>query len=98
MSFAKLDTLGKKLEALEHALSILRADEATNMPSGGGEKRAEAVSALAGRYHAQATPPETGARTEAAAAEDLGDDQRRALGEFRRQYTNMTCLPSAFVE
>ena len=43
MSFAKLDTLGKKLESLEHAMSILRADEATNMPSGGGEKRAEAV-------------------------------------------------------
>ena len=39
MSFAKLDALGQKLEAIEHAISILSADEATNMPSGGGEKR-----------------------------------------------------------
>jgi carboxypeptidase Taq len=98
MSYARLDALGGKLEALEHALSILRADEATNMPSGGGEKRADAVSALAGMYHAQATAPEIGDWIDVAAAEDLGDDQRRALGEFRRQYTNMTCLPSAFVE
>ena len=98
MSFAKLDALGHKLEALEHALSILRADEATNMPSGGGEKRAEAVSALAGMFHAQATAPEIADWIEAAAAEELDGDQRLALAEFQRQYTNMTCLPVAFVE
>src|SRR5438105_10715572 len=98
MSFEKLDALGKRLEALEHAMSILRADEATNMPSGGGEKRAEAVSSLAGMYHAQATAPEIADWIDKAAAEGLDDDQRRALAEFRRQYTNMTCLPSAFVE
>jgi carboxypeptidase Taq len=98
MSFEKLDTLGKKLEALEHALSILRADEATNMPSGGGEKRAEAVSSLAGMYHAQATAPEIADWIDKASTEDLNGDQRRALGEFRRQYTNMICLPSSFVE
>lgn len=43
MSFQKLDDLGRKLEALEHALSILGADEATHMAVGGGEKRAEAM-------------------------------------------------------
>ena len=43
MSFAKLDELGRKLEALEHALAILGADEATHMAVGGGEKRAEAM-------------------------------------------------------
>ncbi len=98
MSFPKLDALGKKLESLEHALSILRADEATNMPSGGGEKRAEAVSALAGMYHAQATVTEIADWIEAAAAENLSEDQSIALREFRRQYLNMTCLPAAFVE
>ena len=97
-AFAKLDALGHKLEAIEHALSILRADEATNMPAGGGEKRAEAVSALAGMHHAQATAPEIADWIEAAATEDLDPDQRRALHEFRRQYTNLTCLPSEFVE
>jgi len=48
MSFQKLDDLGHKLEALEHALAILGADEATHMAVGGGEKRAEAMAALAG--------------------------------------------------
>jgi carboxypeptidase Taq len=61
MSFQKLDDLGHKLEALEHALAILGADEATHMAVGGGEKRAEAMSALAGMHHARATAP-TGSR------------------------------------
>ena len=43
MSFEKLDQLGRRLEALEHALAILSADEATHMAVGGGEKRAEAL-------------------------------------------------------
>jgi carboxypeptidase Taq len=97
MSFAKLDELGHSLEALEHALSILRADEATYMATGGGEKRAEAVSVLAGMYHAQATEPHIADWIEAAAAEQLDDDQQAALREFRRQYLNMTCLPADFV-
>jgi carboxypeptidase Taq len=98
MSFAQLDVLGRKLESLEHALAILRADEATNMPAGGGEKRAEAVAALAGLYHAKASAPEVADWLAAAEAEDLDADQRRAVAEFRRQYTNLTCLPAAFVE
>lgn len=98
MSFAKLDQLGRKLEALEHALSILGADEATHMAVGGGEKRAEALSALAGMHHRQATAPEIADWIEAAEAEALNEEQMAAVGEFRRQYTNMTCLPSEFVE
>jgi carboxypeptidase Taq len=99
MSFAKLDALGHKLEAIEHAISILSADEATNMPPGGGEKRAESVAALAGMYHAQVTAPEVGDWLAAAEAEPgLDEDQRRAVAEFRREYTNRTCLPADFVE
>ena len=98
MSFAKLDALGHKLEAIEHAIAILSADEATNMPSGGGEKRAASVSALAGMYHGQITAPEVGDWLAAAEAEGLEGDQRRAVAEFRREYTNRTCLPSDFVE
>jgi carboxypeptidase Taq len=98
MTFAKLDELGHKLEALEHALSILSADEATQMAVGGGEKRAEAMSALAGMYHRQVTAPEIADWIEAAAAEAQDDEKRAAVREFKRQYTNMTCLPSEFVE
>lgn len=99
MSFAKLDALGHKLEAIEHAIAILSADEATNMPSGGGEKRAESVAALSGLYHTQITAPEVGDWLAAAETETgLDDDQRRAVAEFRREYTNRTCLPADFVE
>lgn len=97
MSFAKLDELGHKLESLEHALSMLRVDEAVQMPAGGGEKRAEAVATLAGMLHEQATDPRIADWIGAARAEVLDDDQQAALREFERQYTNMTCLPSDFV-
>jgi carboxypeptidase Taq len=98
MSFQKLDELGHKLEALEHALAILGADEATHMAVGGGEKRAEAMAALAGMYHARATAPEIADWIEAAERETLNKEQAAALFEFRRHYTNLTCLPADFVE
>ena len=75
MSFQKLDDLGRKLEALEHALSILGADEATHMAIGGGEKRAEAMANLAGMYHGQATAPHIADWIEAARQEELTPDQ-----------------------
>jgi carboxypeptidase Taq len=98
MSFEKIDQLCRKLEALEHSLAILGADEATHMAVGGGEKRAEAMSALAGMHHARATAPEIADWIDAAQQEALNEDQQAALHEFRRQYTNMTCLPTEFVE
>jgi len=98
MSFEKLDQLGHKLEALEHALSILSADEATHMAVGGGEKRAEAMSALAGMHHRQAAAPEVADWIAAAEAEDLKEEQQHALRELKRRYINLTCLPAEFVE
>jgi carboxypeptidase Taq len=98
MSFEKIDQLCRKLEALEHSLAILGADEATHMAVGGGEKRAEAMSALAGMHHARATAPEIADWLAAAEQEALNEEQQAALREFRRQYTNMTCLPTEFVE
>ena len=98
MSFAKLDALGHKLEALDHAMSILGADEATNMPAGGGEKRAESMSVLAGMYHTEVTAPQVGDWLAAAEAEGLDGDKALAVREFRREYTNRTCLPAEFVE
>jgi carboxypeptidase Taq len=90
MSFEKLDGLCRRLDALQHALAILGADEATHMAPGGGEARAEAMSVLAGMHHRQATAPEIADWIEAAAQE--------ALKEFRRSHLNLTCLPADFVE
>ncbi|MEQ1901555.1 MAG: carboxypeptidase M32 [Devosia sp.] len=96
-AFSKLDTLGKKLEALAHAQSMLSVDEAVMMPEGGGEKRAEAMSMLAGMYHEMATAPEIGDWLAAASEEPLDDMQKAAIREQARVYTNMTCLSADFV-
>ncbi|WMT89994.1 carboxypeptidase M32 [Pelagibacterium sp. H642] len=97
MSFADLEALGRKLESIEHAIAILSADEATNMPVGGGEKRAESVSFLHGLRHETATAPEIGDWIAKAESEDLSEEQQLALREFKRVYTNATCLPADFV-
>jgi carboxypeptidase Taq len=68
------------------------------MAVGGGEKRAEAMAALAGMHHRQATAPEIADWIAAAEQEVLDEEQTAAVREFRRQYTNLTCLPSEFVE
>jgi carboxypeptidase Taq len=97
MTFARIDAHCRRLEAFEHALSILRADEATHMPPGGGEKRAEAVAALASMHHSEASAPQVGDWIADAETETLDAEQQRALTEFRRSYINLTCLPSEFV-
>ncbi|TIX65669.1 MAG: carboxypeptidase M32, partial [Mesorhizobium sp.] len=58
----------------------------------------EAMSALAGMHHARATAPEIADWIAAAEQETLNEEQRAAVKEFRRQYTNLTCLPVEFVE
>lgn len=97
MSWQKLDDLCRKLGSLDHAMSILGADEATNMPQGGGEKRAEAMSGLAGMYHELASAPEIAGWIDDARAANPDSDQLHALDEFSRQYRNLTCLPTDFV-
>jgi carboxypeptidase Taq len=97
MSFANLDALCRRLEALDHAQAMLGVDEAVNMPEGGGEKRADAMAALAGMSHEMASAPHIAEWIAAAEAEDLDDAQKAAVREFRRSYINLTCLTSEFV-
>ena len=97
MSFAELDHLCRRLEALDHAQAMLGVDEAVNMPEGGGEKRAEAMSVIASMAHEMASAPHIGDWIAAAETEDLDDAQRAAVAEFKRSYINRTCLSSDFV-
>lgn len=97
MSFAQIDALCRRIEALDHAQAMLGVDEAVNMPEGGGEKRAEAMGTLASMTHEMASAPHVSDWIAAAEAEDLDDDRRIAVREFRRQYINLTCLSSDFV-
>lgn len=97
MSFAELDHLCRRLEAIGHAQSMLGVDEAVNMPEGGGEKRAEAMSVLASMGHEMATAPHIADWIAKAQHEDLDDAQKAAVAEFKRGYINRTCLSSDFV-
>lgn len=97
MSFAKLEELGRKLEALDHAQAMLGVDEAVQMPAGGGEKRAEALAMLAGFYHELAAAPEIADWIDKAGQAPLDATQSASLREFKRVYTNMTCLSADFV-
>lgn len=97
MSFSQIEDLGRKLEALDHAQAMLGVDEAVQMPVGGGEKRAEALSMLAGFYHELATAPEIADWIAAAERGSLDANGQASLREFRRIYTNMTCLSADFV-
>ena len=97
MSFAELDHLCRRLEALDHAQAMLGVDEAVNMPHGGGEKRAEAMSVLAAMAHELASAPHIADWISAAEAEELDHDQKAAVAEFKRSYINRTCLSSDFV-
>ena len=97
MSFAELDHLCRRLEALGHAQSMLGVDEAVNMPDGGAEKRAEAMSVLASMAHEMATAPHIADWIDKAETEDLDAAQRAAVVEFKRSYINRTCLSSDFV-
>ena len=97
MAFAQLDALCRRLEALDHAQAMLGVDEAVNMPDGGGEKRAEAMSVLASLAHEMASAPHIAEWIDKASSEDLDRTQQVAVREFRRFYTNLTCLTSDFV-
>lgn len=97
MSYARIEDLGRKLEALDHAQAILGVDEAVQMPAGGGEKRAEALAMLAGLYHELAAAPEIADWIDKAETEGLDEGQKASLREFKRVYTNLTCLSADFV-
>jgi carboxypeptidase Taq len=97
MSFAKLDELCRQVAALDHAQSMLGADEATHMAPGGGADRADAMARLAGMIHRMITDPQVGDWL--ADAKDGGDGGKAAaLREFARVRANRMALPAQFVE
>lgn len=97
MSFAALDHLCRRLEALGHAQAMLGVDEAVSMPDGGAEKRAEAMSVIASLAHEMATAPHIADWIAKAEAKDLDEAQKAAVAEFKRNYISRTCLSSDFV-
>lgn len=100
MSYAELVRHHKKLAQLEHLEAIAGWDEATMMPEGGGEARAEAMATLRGMLHEQSTLPSLGdwyANAEAQAG-TLEPWDAANLREMKRGYVRATALPGELVE
>lgn len=93
-----MKTITQKIVRLQHARQILGWDEATMMPRGGSEARAESLAELDGTIHQQMTRedwPEVFEKTRKLATDVKS---RAALREMERLYRNATALPQEFVE
>jgi carboxypeptidase Taq len=101
-AYADLAERFRRLSHLGHAEAILSWDEATMMPEGGGEARAEALATLRGLLHERATEAALGELFARAAEEqrkgELDAWQAANLRETRRAWVRRTCLPAALVE
>ena len=59
-AYASLELHHRRLAHLSHAEAMLSWDEATMMPPGGGDARAEALASLRGAIHERSTDPRLG--------------------------------------
>lgn len=100
MSYAALVEYQRRLWQLRHVEAFVAWDEATMMPEGGGAARAEALSALRGLIHQQATRADLADLFAAAAAEAgrLLPWQQANLREMKREWVHATALPQDLVE
>ncbi len=100
MTYDALAEHHRRLSQLRHVEAIASWDESTMMPAGGGPARAEALSALRGLIHQQATRPGLGDLFAAVAAEEgnLSPWQRANLREMKRDWVRANALPQSLVE
>jgi len=102
MHYDTLAARHRRLNHLGHVEAIVGWDEATMMPEGGGEARAEALATLRVLAHEMATESSIadlidGAKNEARRGE-LDAWQTANVREIERLYIRETCLPAELVE
>lgn len=99
-AYSDLERRFRRLSALGGALGVLHWDQATMMPAGGADARAEQVAILGVMSHELLTAPELADLLAAAEAGAAGLDPWQAanLREMRRQWRHATALDSALVE
>lgn len=102
MHYEKLAERHRRLSHLSHVEAIVGWDEATMMPEGGGEARAEALATLRVLAHDMAVDPALGTLIEGAEKESsqgaLDAWQAANLREIQRLYVRETCIPTELVE
>lgn len=97
MSYVALTQHFQQQYHLQHIAAICGWDQATMMPSGGNQARAEAMSSLAVLSHQQLQAPHLSDWFAAAQAEILTPEQAVSLIAMQRQWRDATMLPSDLV-
>ncbi|MGB5855329.1 MAG: carboxypeptidase M32 [Oceanisphaera sp.] len=97
MSYSALTHHFEQQHHLQHLGAICGWDQATMMPSGGNQARAEAMSALAVLSHQQLQDPKLADWFASANQASLASDQKVSLAEMHRQWRDATMLPSDLV-
>jgi carboxypeptidase Taq len=99
-SYAALVAHHRRLFNLRHVEAMASWDEATMMPDGGGDARAEALSTLRGLIHQEATHERLSDLFRLAVQElpDLTPWQQANLRAMEREWVRATALPRRLVE
>ena len=97
MSYSALTHHFQQQYHLQHIAAICGWDQATMMPAGGSQARAEAMSTLAMLSHQQLQAPQLADWFAAAQAESLTAEQSVSLTAMQRQWRDATMLPSDLV-
>ena len=97
--YEELEARFRDLSHLRHARAFLHWDEASMMPPGGGEARAESLALIAALVHQRLTHPELGAFLDQAEdnSEQLGPWQRANLRAMRRSQRQAVAVPESLV-
>ncbi|WP_415075348.1 carboxypeptidase M32 [Legionella sp.] len=97
-AYQQLEQHFKKYYDFEHLASIVSWDEATMMPAGGGQARAEALATLSAVQHEWLTDKKVGELIKQAKDLQLSEWQQRNVYWIEKQYQQATCIPVHLVE
>ncbi len=98
MGYKLLADRFKKIDSIEHLMSVAHWDEATMMPDGGAESRGQAMAQVGVLAHELITDPNVGEWIEKAKAENLSEWESSNLREIESQWRHKTSIPSDLVE
>ncbi|MCF2860394.1 carboxypeptidase M32 [Pseudoalteromonas sp. SMS1] len=97
-NYQKLVAHYQSISNFEHVSAICSWDQATNMPSGGAESRAQAMAELAVHLHKLHTADELEELIHNASLEQLTPLQQASLREIKRTWQHASILPSKLVK
>ncbi|MDK2597969.1 carboxypeptidase M32 [Pseudoalteromonas obscura] len=97
-SYKKLVEHYQSIDNFEHLRAICSWDQATFMPSGGADSRAEAMAELAVHLHKLHTAPHLAELFELAKDENLDTTQQASVKEMHRTWQLQTVLPAELVK